>query len=65
MFDGPVLTQIDTRNDYGETRHISTGKVGEDFYVLVHTTRSGVIRLVTAWRAGRRARRRYQNRFPV
>lgn len=64
IFRGPVLTERDARRDYGEERDVSIGKVAEDHYVVVHTTRGNVVRLVTAWRAGRGARRRYQARFP-
>jgi len=64
IFEGAVLTETDSRTDYGETRYISTGKVDGDYFVVVHTARPPNVRLVTAWRAGRRARRRYQDRFP-
>jgi len=64
IFEGPVLTEIDPRTHYGETRYISTGKVDGEYFVVVHTARSPNVRLVTAWRAGRRAQRRYQDRFP-
>jgi uncharacterized DUF497 family protein len=64
IFRGPVITDHDTRMDYGEDRDISIGKVEEDYFVVVHTTRQNVVRLITAWRAGRGARRRYQERYP-
>jgi uncharacterized DUF497 family protein len=64
IFERAVLTETDSRTDYGETRHISTCKVDGDYFVVVHTPRPPNVRLVTAWRAGRRARRRYQDRFP-
>jgi uncharacterized DUF497 family protein len=64
IFRGPVITERDTRTNYGEDRDVSIGKVEEDFYVVVHTTRQDVVRLITAWRAGRGARQRYQARYP-
>jgi uncharacterized DUF497 family protein len=64
IFRGPVITRRDTRTDYGEDRDISIGKVEEDYFVVVHTTRQDVVRLITAWRASRGARRRYQARYP-
>lgn len=64
IFEGPVLTEVDTRSDYGETRYRSIGKVDEEIYVVIHTARAPNVRLVTAWRAGRQARRRYQDSFP-
>jgi uncharacterized DUF497 family protein len=58
-----VLTERDTRHDYGEDRYISLGKVGEEYFVVVHTPRKEAEHLITAWRAGREARRRYKDRF--
>ena len=63
IFNGPVLTEHDTRRDYGEDRYISLGKVGEGNFVVVHTPRGETEHLITAWRAGREARRRYKARF--
>ena len=64
IFDGPVLTTADTRHQYGEDRYITIGKVKEEFFVVVHTPRKDAYHLITAWRAGRRTRRRYQERYP-
>ena len=57
---GPVLVREDGRNDYGEVRYVATGEAGGDHYTIVYTTRGTTIRIITAWRAGRSARRRYQ-----
>ncbi|KAB2875309.1 MAG: BrnT family toxin [Bauldia sp.] len=64
IFRGQLITEPDTRFDYGEDRYISIGKVEDEVFVLVHAQRADAIRLITAWRAGRRARRRYQARYP-
>ena len=64
IFEGPILTELDTRLDYGEDRYASIGKVEEEYFVVVYTPRTDADRLITAWRASRRARRRYQNRYP-
>ena len=64
IFKGPVLTALDTRYDYGEERYITIGKTGEEFFVVVHTPDEDSYRLITAWRASRSARRRYQARYP-
>ena len=48
IFDGPVLTAADEREDYGEERFISTGQLGTLVVVVVHTSRSGRIRLISA-----------------
>ncbi|MBO6727183.1 MAG: BrnT family toxin [Rhizobiaceae bacterium] len=60
MFEGEVLTRIDGRQDYGETRLISLGMVGDECFVVVHTRRHGATRLITAWKGGRDERSQYQ-----
>lgn len=61
IFDGPVLTWIDDRQDYGETREISIGTVDDAVVLTVaHTDRSGVRRLISARRASRRERSLYE-----
>jgi uncharacterized DUF497 family protein len=64
IFEGPVLTVVDDRTDYGERRLISLGLVGDGAFVVVHTEREGNIRLISAWRGGRKAYERYKGRFP-
>ena len=54
IFDGPVFTAPDERQDYGEERFISTGELGAlVVVVVVHTSRSGRIRLISARKANR------------
>ncbi|MBX9907433.1 MAG: BrnT family toxin [Beijerinckiaceae bacterium] len=60
IFEGRVLTRQDERDYDGEIRLISTGMVDGDCFVVVHTQRGAVTRLITAWRGGRDERRRYQ-----
>ena len=60
IFEGEVVTQVDTRRDYGERRLISLGLVGDEAFVVVHTDRAGATRLITAWKGGRSAKRKYQ-----
>ena len=57
---GPHLSYEDTRHDYGETRIIATGEVEGEFYTIVYTQDGDAFRIVTAWRAGRRARRGFE-----
>ena len=60
IFDGPVLTATDDRQDYGEERFISTGLHGALVVVVaVHTSRSGRIRLISAHMANRKERQAY------
>ena len=60
IFEGPVLTHADRRWDYGEKRFVSVGMVEDDCYVVVHTNRGDVTRIITAWKGGRREREEYQ-----
>ena len=60
IFEGEVLTRIDDREDYGEVRHISLGMVGDECFVVIHTERGGVTRLITAWKGGRNERSYYE-----
>jgi uncharacterized protein len=60
IFEGDVLTRIDDRRDYGETRFISLGMVDDECFVVVHTQRQDFIRLITAWKGGRDDRYEYQ-----
>jgi uncharacterized protein len=60
IFEGAVFTAPDERLDYGEVRFRSVGLVDGECFVVVHTERDGVIRLITAWKGGRRERERYQ-----
>ena len=60
IFRGEVLTKVDARAGYGEVREVSVGLVDEECYVVVHTLRDGIVRLVTAWKGGRRVKAEYQ-----
>lgn len=60
IFDGPVITSIDDRIDYGEVRHISIGSIGSVVIIVVaHTDRNGKIRIISARPAKKRERERY------
>ena len=60
IFENDVITQIDDRRDYGETRFVSLGLADGECYIVVHTERNGVTRLITAWKGGKDDRTRYQ-----
>jgi uncharacterized protein len=62
VFAGPVLVVEDVRQDYGEQRFRALGEVDGDVYIVVYTRREDRKRLISAWRAGRKDRERYQNR---
>jgi uncharacterized DUF497 family protein len=60
IFDGPVLTRIDDREDYGEIREISMGSLlGHVVIVVVHTDRAGKTRIISARKANRKERQVY------
>lgn len=60
IFENLVLTKQDNRHDYGETRFISLGMVDDEAFIVVHTERDGVTRLITAWKGGKRERETYK-----
>lgn len=62
IFDGPVLTFPDARWYSGETREISVGEIaGIVALAVVHTDRSGKVRIVSARRASRHERKLYHD----
>ena len=64
IFEEPTLTKIDDRLDYGEERFISIGLVNGTAFVVVHTQRGENIRLISAWKGGRKDYEKYQKSFP-
>ena len=60
IFEGPVLTREDTRANYGEDRFISAGLVDGECFVVVHTQRENILRIITAWKGGKRERRKLE-----
>jgi hypothetical protein len=62
IFEGDVLTGVDGRRDYGETRFISIGAIeGLIVIAVVHTDRNGIIRIISARLANRRERQKYHD----
>jgi len=61
IFDGLTVSKIDDRGDYGEVREISLGLWdGIVVLMVVHTDRDGTTRLISARKANRRERERYE-----
>ena len=61
IFDGPVLTARDERQEYGEVREISIGMLDAiAVLTVVHTDRQGKVRIISARPASSRERRRYE-----
>lgn len=60
IFDGPVLTNIDDRFDYGEIREVSFGFLGQTVVLSVtHTDRDNRKRIISARKATRSERRMF------
>jgi uncharacterized protein len=61
IFDGPVLTTVDRRKEYGEVRELSIGSIaGVLVLLVVHTDRRGIRRIISARRAKKAERTRYE-----
>lgn len=60
IFRGSLLKRPDDRKDYGEQRFIALGVFDGEVLRVVFTERGGDIRLISAWRAGKHDRKRYQ-----
>lgn len=60
IFDSPIVSRRDERKDYNEIRYVSIGIIDQiALIVVVHTSRQGRIRLISARPASRRERRIY------
>ena len=60
IFDGPVVTAPDDREDYGEQRLISYGAIAPKVVIaVVYTRRHGRIRLISARKASLKERQAY------
>lgn len=61
IFDGPVLTEIDNRYGYEEVREFSLGLLhGIVVLMVIHTERDEVTRVISARKATRKERERYE-----
>ena len=63
IFQGPILTKKDTRKDYGETRYSALGMVDDECFFVAYTLRGLSYRIITAWKAGKGSKRRYEARL--
>ena len=60
IFRGPVLKTEDTRHDYGERRFVALGIFENVVLRVVFTERDGDIRIISAWKASKNDRKRYE-----
>jgi uncharacterized DUF497 family protein len=61
IFRGPILKSEDGRRDYGEQRFIGLGEHNDVVLRVVFTERGEDIRIISAWKAGRHDREKYQS----
>ena len=59
IFDGPLLEEEDTRQNYGEPRIFALGRIGRTILYVVYTRRNSVIRIISARKANRDERAEY------
>ena len=60
IFDGPVLSGLDSREDYGEDREIAYGTIGiGTVLAVVFTERGETMRIISARKATRSETRDY------
>lgn len=61
IFEHPVLTSIDTKEDYGEDRWIAIGQMQDRTIVVVYVEYSDdIIRIISARKATKRERKYYE-----
>jgi uncharacterized DUF497 family protein len=61
IFEHPMLTLLDGREDYGEERWIAVGWIKEIVGVVVYVERIGdTIRIISARKATKSEKRRYE-----
>lgn len=57
-----ALFEIDNRRDYGETRIIALGYLGQRLHVIVFTKTKDGIRVISFRKANKKERLRYENK---
>jgi uncharacterized protein len=60
IFDAPMLTNLDTREDYGEDRWIGIGFLKNFIVVVTYAERDEVIRLISLRKALKHERTRFE-----
>ncbi len=63
VFQSKRLSIEDSREEYGEKRIITVGRIGNVVNVVVYTMRNEKIRIISARRANERERRRYYEKI--
>jgi uncharacterized protein len=64
VFEGPCVSFVDDRSDYGEERLIALGLLSGRVVVIAHVPRTGdVTRIISMRKANRREQKIYQERL--
>lgn len=54
VFDGPIVTMLDDRTDYGEQRFVTYGLLADRVVAVAHTEAAGRIRVISMRKATKR-----------
>jgi len=60
IFDAPMLTNLDSRQDYGEERWVGVGFLKNFVVVVVYTESDDLIRVISLRKALRHERARFE-----
>jgi len=63
IFEKPVVTAADNRQEYGEERYISLGMIEDVVVVVVHTTRRESTRITSLRKAKLKERQAYEEKI--
>ncbi|MFZ0051063.1 MAG: BrnT family toxin [Desulfobaccales bacterium] len=63
IFEKPMVTAADNRQEYGEERYISLGMIEDLVVVIVHTARSESTRIISLRKAKLKERQAYEEKI--
>lgn len=63
VFEKPMVTAVDNRQEYGEERYISLGMLEDVVVVVVYTARSEKTRIISMRKAKLRERQAYEEKI--
>lgn len=63
IFEGPHVTYLDDRRDYGEVRHITIGQLAGRMVFVAWTQRGDTYRIISLRKANEREQTLYGPRF--
>ena len=60
IFFKPIVEETDNRSDYGEVRIRALGTIKNHHLTVIYTWRGNKRRIISAWKAGKNGKRKYQ-----